>query len=120
MRETKAAEETTEEVMTHVHQPQNALMHQKIYQVLIQEIIPLFVPLIEEGVAEDIFHTAYPYGSIEMIIVYAVTIFDDQALTLSPEEENKRIQAFVFNVERILGTQPTLISQRLLPFLTKE
>ncbi len=113
------SENASEEVMTHIHRPQNALMHQKIQQVLITEIIPLFTPIIQDGIAEGTFQTVYPYESIEMLIVYAVTIFDDEA-SLTLAEKNTRIQAFAFNAERVLGTKPDEISQKLLQISTKE
>lgn len=110
----------SEELMTHIHKPQNALMHQKIQQVLFKDITPIFTEIIQSGIDEKIFHTAYPYESVEMLLVYAVTIFDDGTIELTKEEQMQRMIAFAYNVERLLGTEEGMISQQLMEILTKE
>lgn len=110
----------SEELMTHIHKPQNALMHQKIQKVLLTEITPILTSIIQDGIEEKIFHTAYPYESVEMLLVYATTIFDDGTMELTKEEQSQRMKAFAFNAERILGTEQGMISRQLMKILTKE
>ncbi|MEI3613784.1 TetR/AcrR family transcriptional regulator [Pseudogracilibacillus sp. SO30301A] len=110
----------SEELMTHIHKPQNALMHQKIQKVLLTEITPIFTGIIQDGIEENIFHTAYPYESVEMLLVYATTILDDGMIELTEEEQSQRMKAFSFNAERILGTEQGMISGQLMKILTKE
>ncbi|WP_255584869.1 TetR/AcrR family transcriptional regulator [Virgibacillus saliphilus] len=110
----------SEEVMTHIHKPQNALMHQKMQQVLFLEITPIFTSIIQDGIDENIFHTVYPYESVEMLLVYATTILDDGMIELTDEEQLQRMRAFAFNAERMLGTEQEMISQQLMKILTKE
>lgn len=110
----------SEELMTHIHKPQNALMHQKIQRVLFQEITPIFTLIIEDGVKEHLFHTDYPFETVEMLLVYASTIFDDGTIELTKEEQIQRMIAFAYNAERLLGTEQGAISQQLIGILTKE
>jgi Transcriptional regulator len=93
------------EIIEHIHKPQNALMHQKIQKVLINGITPILSEIIREGVEQKIFDTPFPYECMEMIMIYANSIFDDDIVALSDEERMGRIQAFVFNTERLLGAQ---------------
>ena len=110
----------SEELMTHIHQPQNALMHQKVQKVLFKEITPIFTIIIQDGIAEKIFHTDYPFETVEMLLVYASTIFDDGTIELTKEEQSQRMVAFAYNTERLLGTEQDVIRQQLIRILEKE
>ena len=51
------------------------------------------------------FSTPFPYECMEMVVIYANTVFDDDMITLTNEERGSRMLAFVCNVERLLGAQ---------------
>ncbi|WP_405111285.1 TetR/AcrR family transcriptional regulator [Paenibacillus sp. FSL K6-1217] len=91
------------EIMEHIHKPQNALMHQKIQKAVIRDVPPILAPIISEGIEQGIFHTPYPYECMEMVVVYATTIFDNDMVEMTEEERMSRILAFIANVERLLG-----------------
>ncbi|GAB2543740.1 TetR/AcrR family transcriptional regulator [Gracilibacillus alcaliphilus] len=110
----------SEELMTHIHKPQNALMHQKIQKLLFTEITPIFAKIIEDGLEEGIFQTDYPYESVEMLLVYAATIFDEATIELTQAEQLQRMMAFASNAERLFGTEQGVISQQLMKILAKE
>lgn len=85
----------SEELMTQIHKPQNALMHQKIQKVLITEVTPIFTSIIQDGLEENLFHTNYPYESVEMLLVYASTVFDDGTIELSKEAQLLKMTALL-------------------------
>ncbi|WP_239616412.1 TetR/AcrR family transcriptional regulator [Cohnella mopanensis] len=93
------------EIMEHIHKPQNALMHQKIEKVIINGVTPILTGIIHEGIQQGLFHTPYPYECMEMVVIYANTVFDEDMVQITSEERASRIQAFVFNVERLLGVK---------------
>lgn len=97
--------ESSKEIMEHIHKPQNALMHQKIQKVIIRGVPPILTPLICEGIEQGIFNTPYPYECVEMIVIYANTIFDDDMVEMTNEVRTSRILAFILNVERLLGAE---------------
>ncbi|WP_026906834.1 TetR/AcrR family transcriptional regulator [Paucisalibacillus globulus] len=96
---------SSEEIMDHIHKPQNALMHQKIQKMIINEVTPIMAEIIQEGVEQGVFHTPYPYECMEMLITYTNTIFDDNLVEMTNEERIRRMEAFIFNTERILGAE---------------
>lgn len=110
----------SEEMMTQIHKPQNALMHQKIQKVLITEITPIFTSIIQDGIEENLFYTDYPFESVEMLLVYASTIFDDGMIELTQEQQLQRMTAFAYNAERLLGTKQGTISKQLMKTLAKD
>ncbi|NIK79890.1 AcrR family transcriptional regulator [Paenibacillus castaneae] len=96
---------SSKEIMEHIHKPQNALMHQKIQRAIISGITPILSEIIREGIQQGLFHTPYPYECMEMVVIYANTVFDDDMVQMTNEERASRIQAFVFNVERLLAVK---------------
>ncbi|WNS41963.1 TetR/AcrR family transcriptional regulator [Paenibacillus sp. MMS20-IR301] len=102
---------SSKEIMEHIHKPQNALMHQKIQKVIISGVPPVLADIIREGIRQGIFNTPYPYECMEMIVIYANTIFDGDLVELTEEARMSRVIAFISNAERLLGAeQGSLIS----------
>ena len=92
------------EVLQQVHRPQNALMHQKMLQSLLDGAVPVLTGLVEEGNAQGIFRAAYPRETVEMLVLYPATFFDDRYPQTRDEMMN-RVQAFIHSTERLLGTE---------------
>lgn len=95
----------SKEIMEHIHKPQNALMHQKIQKVIIHGVPPILTEIIREGIEQGMFSTPYPYECMEMVVIYANTVFDGDMVALTDEERLSRVQAFVCNIERLLGAE---------------
>jgi len=94
---------SSEEIMEQIHRPQNALMHRKIQRMLIVGITPILAGVIRDGAEQGVFSTPFPYECMEMVVIYASTVLDDDVVPLTEEERAARIEAFVFNTERLLG-----------------
>ncbi|WP_085833913.1 TetR/AcrR family transcriptional regulator [Clostridium merdae] len=88
-----------------MHRPQNALLHQKTHQTMLEGIPLILMPIIEDGIRQGLFNTPYPYESLEMIVAHVNTVFDDYSEKLTQEELHKRVKAFIFNLERIFGAE---------------
>lgn len=93
------------EIMEHIHKPQNALMHQKIQKVMLSGVTPILTGIISEGIEQGLFSTPFPYECMEMVMAYTNTVFDDDMIKMTNAERASRIQAFIFNVERLLGAK---------------
>ena len=92
------------EIMEQVHRPQNALMHQKMQATLLAGINPILTELVEEGIGQGICHTRYPESVVEMTILYANVAFDELNVSrLRPEQREKKIAGFIYNMERLMG-----------------
>ncbi|MDD6155725.1 MAG: TetR/AcrR family transcriptional regulator [Lachnospiraceae bacterium] len=101
-------------IMEQVHRPQNALMHQKMQEQLLSRVNPIIVVILHDGIAQGIFHTDYPAEAAEMIMLYANTAFDTLA-GHSQDVLQQKIAGFIFNTERILGTEEGALTETLLP-----
>lgn len=100
------------EMIEQMYKPQNALMHQKTQKAILFGLTPILTDIIKEGIEQGQFHTPYPYESMEMVMTYSNTVFD-QEMGLTEEEIIGRIQAFIFNMERLLGAE----KESLVPYI---
>lgn len=108
-----------QEIMQQVHKPQNALMHQKMQERLLAGVNPIVTSLIEEGMVQGICQTDYPSETAEMTLLYSTTAFDDLN-EYSGEERQKKIMAFIYNLERLLGMDRNSLQEALLPVFQQE
>lgn len=102
------------EIMEQIHKPQNALMHQKMQERLLGGVNPIVTSLIEEGIAQGICQTDYPAEVAEMTLLYSNTVFDDLA-GYSGDERQRKIAAFIYNLERLLGMEQNSLREAILP-----
>ena len=103
-----------QEILQQVHKPQNALMHQKMQNCLMSEINPLITILIREGTAQGICQTDYPEEAAEMTFLYVNTVFDD-LMEHSEEEKQRKIAAFIYNLERLLNIEQNSMKPAIMP-----
>lgn len=91
-------------IINNIHNPQNLLMHQKQFDSIIDNVVPILTKVICEGIEKGIFNTDYPLETVEMILIYTQTVFDSNN-NLSMEETLRKISAFIVNLERLLGAE---------------
>ena len=75
---------------------------------------PVITALIEEGIAQGICQTDYPAEVAEMTLLYSNTVFDDLA-GYSGDERQRKIAAFIYNLERLLGMEQDSLREAILP-----
>lgn len=102
------------EVMEQAHRPQNALMHQKMQEQILDEVNPLITRLLKEGIEQGICQTDYPAETVEMVMLYSNTAFDTLA-EQSEEDRQRRIAAFIYNLERLLGMEHGTMQEAIMP-----
>jgi len=97
------------EITDYAHKPQNALMHQKIQNSLLEVLTPIAAEIIKEGIKEGIVSTNYPEEAAEMLLIYSSVVFDDMN-EITPIEWKRKAEGFVYNMERLLGIKQGSIS----------
>ena len=110
--------EAGREVMKQVHRPQNALMHQKLQEKLLSGVNPIMTGLLLEGIEQGLCHTDHPAEAIEMVMLYSNTAFDD-LMEYSEAERAEKIDAFIYNTERLFGMECGSMRDVILPVFEK-
>ena len=103
-----------QELLKQIHKPQNALMHQKMEKSLLSGINPIITDLIREGMEQGICQTDYPEEAAEMTFLYANTVFDD-LMEHGEEEKQRKIAAFIYNLERLLNMEQGSLKSAVIP-----
>lgn len=107
------------EVMEQVHRTQNALLHQKMRENLLTGVNPVITELVKEGIAQGICHTDYPAEVVEMAMLYSSISFDVLAED-TEEERQRKIMAFIYNLERLLGMEQGSLLEAMLPVFQED
>ena len=110
---------TGDMILEQVHKPQNALMHAKMQEKLLTQLVPLFVKIIEDGMARNLMQTDYPEETIQMLLMYSNSVFDD-AIEYSEEEQQKKVRAFISNSEDLLHMERGSLLEAMLPMFYRK
>lgn len=105
-------------VMEQVHRPQNALMHQKLENMLLGRVNKLITKIAEDGIKQGIMHTDYPAEAVEMIMTYSYTAFDSM-VHYSEEEKQRKMMGFIYHAERVFGMEFGSLQEAVKPIFEK-
>ena len=94
-------------------------MHAKMQERLLKQLIPLFTKLIEDGISQGLMQTADPEDTIEMLLLYANTVFDD-AIAYSEADKKKKVLAFINNTEILLHMEKGSLLEAMLPMFYRQ
>lgn len=110
---------TGDMILEQVHKPQNALMHSKMQEKLLSELVPLFVKIIEDGISQNLMQTDYPEDTIQMLLLYANSVFDD-SIEYTEEEKKRKVLAFISNVEVLFHMEKGSLLEAMLPMFYRK
>ena len=110
---------TGDMILEQVHKPQNALMHAKMQEKLLSKLIPLFVKIIEDGMSQNLMQTDYPEDTIQMLLLYSNTVFDE-SIEYSAEVKKRMILAFISNAEVLLHMEKGSMLEAMLPMFYRK
>lgn len=110
---------TGDMILEQVHKPQNALMHVKMQERLLGQLMPLFMKLIEDGISQGLMQTDYPEDTIQMLLLYSNSVFDD-SIEYSEEEKKKKVLAFIGNTEILLHMETGSLLEAMLPMFYRK
>jgi len=97
--------EGSDEIKEEMHKVDNAKMEQLYLRAMLKRMAPVLQESVLEGVDRDLFHTEYPTECIESILLLGHMMFDCEVFQWKMEDYPKKIQAFLCNAERMLGTK---------------
>lgn len=104
------------EVFDQIHRPQNALLHQKMQERLLNGVVPLITDLIKEGNETGLFDAKYPTQAAEMIMIYSTVAFDE-LLNLTEEDIQMKGLALAFHAERLLGAEQNSLRDAIMKII---
>lgn len=97
--------EGSEEIKEEMHKVENAKLEQLYTKAMLMRMTPLLEEPVREGLEQDVFHTEYPTESIESILLLGHMLFDNNIMEWEMDVYPQKIQAFLSNIERLLGAK---------------
>lgn len=97
--------EGSEEISKELHKVENAKLERLYLREMLKRMTIVLQNPVSEGMAQDIFHMDYPAECIGAILLLGHMMFDCNVFEWKEEEMPTKVQAFLCNAERILGTK---------------
>ena len=110
---------TGDMILEQVHKPQNALMHAKMQEKLLSQLIPLFVKIVEDGISQNLMQTDYPEDTIQMLLLYSNSVFDE-SVDYSEDVKKRKVFAFISNAEILLHMEKGSLLEAMLPMFYRK
>lgn len=101
----QAPEFAADELKKEIHKVENAKLERLYLRAMLKRMTPVLQELVWEGIDRDIFHTEYSTEFIETILLLGHMMFDCDVFEWNMEDYPQKIQAFLSNAERMLGTK---------------
>jgi AcrR family transcriptional regulator len=112
--------EGSDEIKEEIHKVDNAKLEQLYLRAMLKRMTPVLQEPVSEGIDQDIFHMEYPTEGIESILLLGHMMFDCDVFEWKIDEYPTKIQAFLCNIERMLGTKKGELKEFLQMFGQKE
>jgi len=97
--------EGSNEIKEEIHKVDNTKLERLYLRAMLKRMTPVLEEPVLEGIERDIFHVEYPTECIESILLLGHMMFDCDVFEWKMEDYSRKIQAFLCNVERMLGTK---------------
>ncbi len=97
--------EGSDEIKEELHKVENTKLEQLYLKVMLKRMTLVLQEPVLEGIDQDIFHMEYSTECIETILLLGHMMFDCDVFEWKMEDHPRKIQAFLCNAERMLGTK---------------
>jgi len=97
--------EGSDEIKEEMHKVENTKLEQLYTRAMLKRMTPVLQEPVLEGIDQDIFHLKYPAECIESFLLLGHMMFDSDVFEWKVEDYPRKIQAFICNAERMLGTK---------------
>lgn len=92
-------------VIEELHNPENALMHQKSITGIVLGLTPIMTDIVKEGIVAGHFNTPFPAQTIQIMLAASMTLTDEGIFSFTKEEQFLLMQAIVHSFETLLGAE---------------
>lgn len=108
--------EGADEIKDEIHNVENTKLERLYLKEMLKRMTPILQKPVTEGIEQGVFHMEYPTESIESVLLLGHMMFDCDVFQWAMEDYPKKIKAFVFNVEKLLGTKEGELNELLQMF----
>lgn len=99
------------EVVEHSMRNSNSIFDYRAKELSKEHTIPIIVEVIQQGIKEGIFQTAYPEEISEFCYVLATSLFDSLSKDVEMECLEKKVEAFFHTISQLLNIHVAQLEQ---------
>ncbi|MCZ8520315.1 MULTISPECIES: TetR/AcrR family transcriptional regulator [Paenibacillus] len=97
------APKSDQAILDYLHEESNSILHQKWLVAKIAAFTPYLTEIVQQGIAEDVFHLDDPREVTEFLLVGISFLFDRGIFGWTDEELSRKFEALHQIVDRLLG-----------------
>ncbi|SMP63370.1 TetR/AcrR family transcriptional regulator [Anoxynatronum buryatiense] len=86
-----------------MHQPANALLHQKSLKQLIQSLSPILADVVQEGIDQKIWRCSHPLQCMQIFLAAALSLTDEGIFEMDADSQTLIMIALIGTLEKMLG-----------------
>ena len=86
---------------------------------LLSQLVPLFVKILEDGISQNLMQTDYPEDTVQMLLLYSNSVFDD-SIAYPAETKKRKVLAFIRNTEILLHMERGSLLEAMLPMFYRK
>lgn len=88
-----------------LHEPENALTHQKSLVQMVTQITPILEQIVLEGINQGVFISEYPRQYIQIFLTAIATLLDDGIFRMEAAEQQLIIVSLASLLDKMLGVE---------------
>lgn len=96
--------EGSDEIKEELHKVENAKLERLYLRAMLKRMTLVLQEPVLEGIEQGIFHMEYPTECIESLLLLGHMMFDCDVFEWNRKDYPRKVEAFLFNAEKILGT----------------
>lgn len=101
-----ASQPMFQDVNTIIHTKENPTLITHLLQIKMELVTPLFVQIIEQGIAEGMFQCQYPEEVSKIAVILSTLLFSDTIIPMNREEFQRMVTVFQRTAEVMVGAKP--------------
>ncbi len=97
--------EGAHKIAEELHRVENAKLEQQYRKAMLKKMTSVLEGVVKEANEQGIFHTDFPKECIESVLLMGHMMMDCDTFEWSSEEYPVKVQAFLYNAERMFGAK---------------
>ena len=107
-------EKVSQDLFDQLHKSENALLHQKILNLMVNSIAPLLAKIVEEGNQKEVWSCKYPLEYMEIFLVASLTLTDEAIFKMNSKSQMNILIVLVSILEKMLNVQEDSFTKLLI------
>lgn len=113
----RVEEEVPEMITEEIHKTENALMHQKSLNAMVNRVSPILASVVKEGSDQGVFQTDYPEQYMKIFLTASGILMDEGVFQVKPEEAQEMLTALFALLAKMLGVPETQVLAMMPEYL---